>query len=91
MSLGVLQRAPWSPAGLLLVASLLWALLRRGGPARRALETLRGLKAGIAGALIAAAVAAVVNDSGLVAAAGALAVVVGAVILLAARTPEAVQ
>ncbi len=91
MSLGVLQRAPWSPAGLLLVASLLWALLRRGGPARRALETLPGLKAGIAGALIAAAVAAVVNDSGLVAAAGALAVVVGAVILLAARAPEAAQ
>lgn len=74
--------------GILLAAAVMWALLRRGGPARRELERQPGVGAGIVGAVVLAVVAMMVNDSGVVAAAAALGVAVSATIFVASRSAE---
>ncbi len=74
--------------GILLFAAVMWALLRRGGAARRGLERQPCLGAGIFGAVALAVVAMMVNDSGVVAAAAALGVAVSATIFVASRSAE---
>jgi len=75
--------------GFLLFAGLLWRLLSRSGPVRQSLSAQPALAAGLAGAVVLAFVAAVVNDSGIVAAAAALGVTASALIFVAARPAEA--
>jgi hypothetical protein len=88
LALQVVKTVPWSLAGALLAAAVLWLQLRAGGPARRALGAQRALAAGIWAALIAGVVAMVVNDSGPGAGFGAVLAALGAVVFLAAQTPE---
>jgi hypothetical protein len=85
---GLVLSYRWALLGWLLAAGVLWRLLGRRGPARRALDGQRGLAAGIFGAIMLAVVAMLVNDSGLVAATLAMAVTIGVVIFLAARPAE---
>lgn len=75
--------------GAVVVAALAWRLLAAGRPARRALAAQPALAAGIFGALVAALVAMVVNDSGVIAAAAALGIGAGALVFVAARPLEA--
>ena len=85
MNWSILAAGRWGVILLALVVVLLWKLLGRGGPARRALAGQRGMRAGIAGALIAGVAALVVNDSGILAWATSLGVVAGAAMFLSAR------
>jgi len=75
--------------GAVVGAALAWRLLAAGRPARRALAAQPALAAGIFGALVAALVAMVVNDSGVIAAAAALGIAASALIFVAARPLEA--
>jgi hypothetical protein len=86
--LKVIRFAPWSAGAALLCSFVFWLQLRAGAPARRALAGQRILAAGIAAALIAGAVAMVVNDSGPAAGFGAILAALGAVVFLASRAPE---
>jgi len=81
----------WVPLliGIILFAAILWCLLGAGRPARRSLAVRPALAAGIRGAAIAALVAMVVNDSGVIAAAAALGITASAIIFVAARPVEA--
>ena len=83
MNLRILSYTPWTGVVALVGGAALWLLLREGAPARLALRGQRQLAGGIAGAVIGGLVAMVVNDSGIIAGAGALAAAVGAVLLLA--------
>jgi len=87
--LKVIRIAPWSGLAAAIAAAVFWLQLRRGAPARRALDGQRFLSAGIAAAVIAGVAAMVVNDSGPAAGMGALLAALGAVVFLAARAPEA--
>jgi hypothetical protein len=75
--------------GFVVVGALMWRLLRHEGAARRSLTAQPALAAGIYGAVALAFVAAVVNDSGIIAAAAALGPAVSSLIFLAARPAEA--
>jgi hypothetical protein len=88
MNFGVIGAAPWVLLLVVVAAAAAWAALRRGGPGRLALAGQRALSAGIAGAVAAGVVATVVNDSGLIAGAGAFVVALSAVLFLAARARE---
>ena len=88
--LKVIRVAPWSGPAALIAAGVFWLQLRRGAPARRALEGQRFLTAGIAAALIAGVVAMLINDSGPAAGMGAILAALGAVVFLASRAPEVV-
>ena len=88
MNKGILLYSPLNALIALAAAALLWLLLRRGGPLQQALSGASGLRAGLIGALIAAAAAGLVNDSGLVAAGGAVAVTIGSCLFLSAKTVE---
>lgn len=81
----LLRAAPWSLAAAGLAGLAFWGLLRPDGRARRALRGLPAVNAGIASALIAAAMAMAVNDSGPAAALGAVLAALAAVVSLAAR------
>ena len=87
MNWSILAAGRWGVIvlALVLVVVLLWKLLGRGGPARRVLVGQRGMGAGMAGALLAGVAALVVNDSGILAWATSLGVVVGAAMFLSAR------
>jgi len=85
---GVLRQAPWSPFALVLCAGVFWALLRPGGPGRRALAGKRWIAAGIWASVIAGIVAMVVNDSGVAAGFGCILAALGAAIFVAARPEE---
>jgi len=85
---GVLRQAPWSPLAAALCAGVFWALLRRGGAGRRALEGKRWLAMGIWASLIAGLVAMVVNDSGVAAGFGCILAALGAAVFAAARPEE---
>jgi hypothetical protein len=89
MNWRVVAYTPWVVVVASVSAAALWALLREGGPARRSLARQPMLAAGIAAALVAGAVAMVVNDSGLVAGAGAVSAAFGSVLLVASRAVEA--
>jgi hypothetical protein len=88
MSARVLRAAPWSLIAAAIAAAVLWALLRRNAPARRALAGQRALTAGLASALIAGVVAMLANDSGVAAGFGAVLAALAATVFLAARAPE---
>jgi len=88
--LKVIRVAPWSGLAALIAAGVFWLQLRRGAPARRALEGHCFLTAGIAAALIAGVVAMLINDSGPAAGMGAILAALGAVVFLASRAPEVV-
>ncbi len=87
-SYGILRQAPWSPLAAILCAGVFWALLRRGGPGRRALEGKRWLTMGMWASLIAGLVAMVVNDSGVAAGFGCILAALGAAVFAAARQEE---
>jgi len=76
-------------AGAVVIAALAGRLLSRAQPARRTLAAQPTLAAGIFGALVVALAAALVNDSGVIAAAAALGVAAGALIFVSARPLEA--
>jgi hypothetical protein len=88
MNKGILLYSPLNAPIALAVVALLWLLLRRGGPLQQALSGASGLRAGLIGALIGAAVVGLVNDSGLVAASGAIAVIIGSGLFLSAEKVE---
>ena len=67
---------------------MLWLQLRRGAPARRALEGRRALAAGIVAAIAAGVIAMVTEDSGPAAGMGALLAALGTLVFLASRAPE---
>ena len=85
MNWGLLRmvRGWWAAAPVALAGG--WAVLKSDGPARKALADERFLAAGFGGALVTALVAMVVNDSGVVSLATALAVALGAVVFVGAR------
>lgn len=78
---------PWVPLALLPLVCF-WAMLGPSGPARQALRTLPHVNAGLIGAFCAAVVALLLNDSGVVSAALAGAVLLGVVVFLGARGAE---
>jgi len=88
MNKGILLHSPLNAPIAFAVVALLWLLLRRGGVLQQALSGASGLRAGLMGALIAAATAAIVNDSGLVAASGVTAVIIGSGLFLSAEMVE---
>jgi hypothetical protein len=90
MSFGILTYTPWTiplaAAGL----AVFWVFLRRGSPARAPLREQRLLAGGILGAVIGGLAAVVVNDSGIVAGAGALVAAVSALLVVAGGPQEPV-
>jgi hypothetical protein len=88
MSLHILFYSPWTLVLVAAVVAAFWILLRDGAPARLALTGRRQLVAGLVGAVAGGVVAMLVNDSGVVAGAGALAAAMAAVLVLAARARE---
>jgi len=73
----------WAATPVAFVAA--WAMLRRGGMTRRALDGQPYLTAGFWGAWVSALVALIVNDSGIVAAATGLAVTMSGVVFMGAK------
>ena len=86
MNWGLLRMAGgwWAAPPVALAGA--WAVLRSGGPARKVLADDGFLAAGLGGALVTALVAMVVNDSGAVSLATGLAVALGAVVFVGARS-----
>ena len=88
IAVNVVRVAPWSVLAGALCALVLWLQLRRGAPARRALEGRRALAAGIAAAIAAGVIAMITEDSGPAAGMGALLAALGTLVFLASRAPE---
>jgi hypothetical protein len=85
MSVGILTYTPWTIPLAAAALGAFWIFLRRAAPARAALRGQRRLAGGILGAVIGGGVAMVVNDSGIVAGAGAMVCAVSALLVIAGR------
>jgi hypothetical protein len=91
LGLRVLFYTPWTLVLGAGTAAVFWGLLRPGLPVRAALRRRPLLAAGLVGALGGGVVAMLVNDSGVVAGAGAICAALATSIFLAALAPEAAR
>jgi hypothetical protein len=88
LGLRVLFYTPWTLVLAAGAAAMLWLLLRPGTPARAVLLRRPQLAAGLVGALGGGVLAMLVNDSGVVAGAGAICAVLTTCIFLTAAAQE---